>query len=167
MPLRPWIGDEPVQTKEVPTTFATRRVITARYVLAGNNLSVTYVVPQGRAYYFRHAYIQVNTSAGGATFRQALFGIWTPQPTQYGGASTNIAAYASSMFSNNKNHLLMFVPCGNQVLNAGENDQYYREQINVAPCWLLQGDWFRLDVFQCTAGDIVTVVITVDEAEYR
>lgn len=163
MPLRSWVGTEPVSTREERITTENRKIITERYVLAGANLSVTFTVPQGRAYYFRHAYIQVNTSAGGATFRQALFGLWINTPTRYGGASTNIAAYASSMFSNNKNHLLMFVPCGNQTLNAGENDQYYREQINVAECWLEQGDWFRLDVFQCTAGDIVTVVITTDE----
>jgi len=165
MPLNRFVGTEPIKTEEVRASFATRRIITARYVLVGNNLSVTYTVPNGRRYRFKHAYVQVNTSAGGATVRQALFGAWINEPTHFGGANTNIMAVASTSFNDNVNHLLMFMPGGDaSTLGAGT---YRTERINVPELDLLQGDWFRLDVFECTAGDIVTVVITVEESEYR
>jgi len=154
-----------VSTRAEKTSFANRRIITARYVLAGDNLSVTYVVPQGRAYYFRHAYVQINTSAGGATVRQALLGFWVPQQTQFGGTSTNILAVASTSFNDNVNHLLMFAPGGDgSTLGAGT---YRTERINVQEEQLMPGDWVRLDVYECTAGDIVTVVLVFEESEYR
>jgi len=165
MPLQPWIGREPISTQEVRDTFSTRRIVTARYVLAGGNLSVTYPVPQGRTYLFKHAYVQVNTSAGGATVRQALLGFWVDQMTQFGGTSTNIVAVASTAFNDNMNHLLMFAPGGDaSTLGAGT---YRSERINVQEEQLMPGDWVRLDVYECTAGDIVTVVLVFEESEYR
>lgn len=156
----------PVSTQEpirVSTSRRTvlRRLLCNRNVLAGNYQNYTRPVPSGKLWRVLGVYVQVDTSAGGATVRNVNVGFWSPERTIFGTA-TNMLTYASTEFTDNDSHLICFSPCSTHPMR-GATANYRTENIGIPDVELRQGDWVRTDVFECTAGDVVTQVLTVLE----
>jgi hypothetical protein len=163
-----------VPTKEqgvVETRDASRAPFNRTYTYSllnpsgGNVSSTLYTCSPGTRAHVRYILLGHVTTAGGATVRSDLISFWSPGvPVNY-----NFLAFASSVFSDNHGHNIMFVCGGGGQPSAGitgaypAGTTYYNEVIPMPEITLSSNDWIRLDSWQCTDTDILKIVITIDE----
>ena len=158
----PVTTQEPVRTITDQVTYGVRALDALRVTLPAGYQSYSFIVPAGVTRRLRSVYIQYNTTAGGATTRNALVTVQAEQTSQVSSPRTDIASYGSTAFSDNTSKFIMFVNGGGQAMTAtgafGRN-----EVVPIADHWLQPYDRVRIDTGNNAATDTMTVVINYEE----
>jgi len=158
----PVTTQQPVIVEQVKLPWR-RKLVSYRFSPVGANYqNIRINVPAGKLWVLDSAYIQIDATAGGATVRQAMVGYWSTERSSF-GAETDINTYASTSFSDNVNHLLMFSKCSGHALRT--TGTYRTENVPIPDMVLRNGDFIRVDMYELTATDILTAVFSINECE--
>lgn len=156
MPLRPWVGEEPVRVEQTKISQSTRVFKYFNGTATGDTIQEAFTVPVGYRWALKSIYAQA-VDVVAADVRQVQVALWSP----YRQTAAAYALYASTAQASGETRMLMFIPGSGQDLRT--SGTYRTETIPIAEHIMLEGDFIVLTMYNCAVGDTLGAVITVEE----